>query len=181
MTLPSSGLDELRERLADLEEAAEAVERQIEACETRGESLRLLEEMRAFYVGNGSFWEGIKPLDEWTQLSTPEGEWKVRVPFDDQVEHMRNVARQTRLEALAKHTPEQRRERYRELGLRVVAHSREEIEVSGLFDPERIYIPASSSTSPPSQNALRTVRPTGFYTRILEATRGRRQPLRAVW
>jgi len=62
---------------------------------------------------------------------------------------MRNVAHQARLEALAKHTPEERRERYRELDLRVVAHSKEEIEVSGLFDPERIYISAPSSTSPP--------------------------------
>jgi Recombinase zinc beta ribbon domain len=142
-------LDELRERLADLEEAAEAVERQIQACETRGEGLRSLEEMKQFYLGKGSLWEVIKPLDEWTQISTPEGEWKVRVPFDDQVKHMRNVAHQARLEALAKHTPEERRERYRELDLRVVAHSKEEIEVSGLFDPERIYISAPSSTSPP--------------------------------
>jgi hypothetical protein len=41
--------------------------------------------------------------------------------------------------ALADATPEQRRERYASLDLRVVAHSKEELEVSGLFGTEMIY------------------------------------------
>lgn len=65
--------------------------------------------------------------------------------YQNRLHDMRDKARKARLSDLQSATPEERRERYRELELRVVALSKEELEVSGIFGVEKFYIlePAS--------------------------------------
>ncbi len=84
-------------------------------------------------------------LDEWQTMSTPEGEWSVRVSLEDQRQHLRNVAKQARLETLENYTPKQRREAYRDPDLKVQARPEGGIAVSGVFGERTLYITGATS------------------------------------
>ena len=76
------------------------------------------------------------------------GEYRVRVPLEDQRQSFRDVNREATLTALEKFTSEQRRQRYEELELMVTALSKEELSVSGVFDAETVHISEPSSGLP---------------------------------
>jgi hypothetical protein len=109
-------LEELNVKVASLEEQRRSVEEALGAIGDGGQKLRELEEMRNFLSGA---W--VEDLDEWFEVTTPEGTFSVRVPLEDQRLHLRNVAKQAKLRVLEGYTPEQRREAYRDLELKVQA------------------------------------------------------------
>ena len=139
-------LEELGAKLEELEEAREAVERGLEACKNRGSRIAELEEARDLFSFRGAFWEELEELDEWTTVDGPHGEYRVRVPVEEWKKSYRRMSREASFDALKKFTPEQRREKYRELELKVTALSKEELSVSGVFDTERLYISEPSPT-----------------------------------
>jgi len=139
-------LEELGAKLEELEEVTKAVERELEACKNRGERVRQLEETQDLFAFRGASWGWLEETGEWTTVDTPDGEYQVRFFPDEFKTSLREAGREGALRGLKQFTPEQRRQRYRELELRVVAHSKEEIEVNGLFDTETVYISASSPT-----------------------------------
>ncbi len=135
-------VDELRGRQHQLDEAKEAALREIDLCENRGARLRKLVDLRDRLRRRADIWNRL--MDENPDLPQNvigDMPWS-NDPF----------ARAQR-EALDNATPEQRRERYVSLELRVDAHSREELEVSGLFGTEMIY------TWDPSPRPRRTTTP----------------------
>lgn len=81
--------------------------------------LRILEEAREFCTLGGPFWEEVAKLDDWTRVSTPQGEWTVRVPLEDQKQSVRNILQETRLAQLKKASPKERHALYRRLRVRV--------------------------------------------------------------
>ena len=144
-------LDELRPRLLQVEEAREDVLRQIEASERRGERVRALETLRAGYSGD---------LMRDAFADQPDA------PVDEIQDRFMQAVREKRRErVLDAYTSEQRRERYEALELRVVAHSKEELEISGVFGRETLYICEPSRrprrTTTPSSSSSRTASRSG--------------------
>ena len=146
-------LDELGAKLAELEEARHALERELEACRNRGARLAELEAMRDFWSGSGELWETLDEIREWTATQHPDETaalYQTRLlaveNYKDRLHDMQDKARKARLSDLHNATPEQRRQQYEELELRVIAYSKEELEVSGVcFGPERFYICGTSN------------------------------------
>jgi DNA invertase Pin-like site-specific DNA recombinase len=122
---------ELRGRQAQLDEAKEAVLREMDLCENRGERLRSLVDLRDRLRQRAAIWNWLMEehpdLLEYVADGSP-------MPWDNDA-----FARAQR-EALSNATPEQRREHYLSLELRVDARSKEELEISGIFGRELVYI-----------------------------------------
>jgi hypothetical protein len=149
-------LAELEAKLSELEDAWQIIERELEACKDRGSRIRELEEAREFFACRGAFWEQLEELDGWTMVDDPDGEYGVHLTVEGWKSSFRRMRREAAFDALAKFTPEQRRQRYEELELRVTALSNEELEINGIFDTERLYIseslssPLCTQTTPPA-------------------------------
>lgn len=120
--------EELGDRLRQVEESREAVKREIDANEHRSKRLRDLMQYRDVLVKRVGLWNGRS--EEYSDL---EGCIIGSMPWHNDA--FAPVSR----EQSARVTPEQRQQHYRELELRVVAHSKEELEVSGIFGTELIY------------------------------------------
>jgi hypothetical protein len=118
-------VDELRARQEQLEGAKQAILDEIDANENRGERLRHLIELRDKVRYRAERWYAL--LEEYSDLGSPP-------PWEDDA--FASVWR----DAFGKATPEQRHARYRELELRVEAHSKDELEISGVFGKEMLYI-----------------------------------------
>jgi hypothetical protein len=148
-------LEELGLKLRELEEARDAVERELEACTNRGERVRYLEGLRTMFTGEWvQYCVGEKPtepenmrfngvtleaIEEWRD----EGREVLATFWKENGQKAWARAERAKLE---EYTPEERHERYQELELRVIAHSKEELEISGVcFGPERIYICETSN------------------------------------
>ena len=141
-------VDELRGRQHQLDEAKEAALREIDLCENRGVRLRKLVDLRDRLRQRADIWNRL--MDENPDLPQNvigDMPWS-NDPF----------ARAQR-EALDNATPEQRRERYVSLELRVDAHSKDELEVRGLFGRETLY------TCEPSRRPRRTTTPSSPSSR----------------
>lgn len=123
-------VDELRGRQQQLEEAKEAILRELDLCENRGARLRSLLELRDRLRRRGTIWSGL--LEKPPDLLKYAAECSPR-PWENDA--FAPAQRQT----LDNATPEQRREHYLSLGLRVDARSKEELEISGIFGREVLY------------------------------------------
>ena len=121
----------LRAQLSEIELAKEEVLRQLDASGNHGGRLRQLIDLRNRLQQRVAIWGRL--LQEHPDLPqyVVEG---APVPWENDV-----FARAQR-EALENATPEQRREHYLSLGLRVEARSKEELEVSGPFGRKIVYI-----------------------------------------
>lgn len=137
-------LQELGVKLTGLEEAREAIERELEACRNRTERICALEEGRDTFAFRGPFWEELEALKEPDGWTKAEGPYGARIPVEEWKSHYQQVSREAVFDALKTFTPEQRRERYGELELKATALSKEELEISGVFDPETVYISETS-------------------------------------
>jgi hypothetical protein len=85
-------------------------------------------------------------LDEWTTITTPEGERKVRVPLEDQKRSFRNISRQVMSEHLENALPEERHRTYRRYKVRVVAKPDGSVYMSGALGGELLFgTPETSS------------------------------------
>jgi Recombinase zinc beta ribbon domain len=154
-------LDELGPKLTELEEARNAIERELEACKNRGSRIAELKAMRDFWAMRGELWETLDELREWTAVQHPNetaARYQMRIlvaeDYNNHLHRVRDKARKARLSELQNATPEPRRQQYEELELRVTAYSKEEYEVAGVcFDPERFYICATSH-SPSTTSTL---------------------------
>jgi hypothetical protein len=126
---------ELDEYLAGIEERRQEIDRALEDLRGRGERLRVLEETRRAYA-EPTAW-ARDTVDGWIRDNpdiavTSEEEYAAQVAIlvgDYAPERLRAV-RRSNLDRL---TAEQRHERYREIELRVDAHSKEELEITGVF------------------------------------------------
>ena len=166
-------VEELRARQGELEAAREDLLRQMQHCEGRGERLRKLVAYRDLLSRRADAWNNLlaehPDLPEyvipWDKLP-PELRERMTgpMPWDNDPFARAQVA------ALADATPEQRRERYASLELRVVAHSKEELEVSGLFRTEMIY------TCNPSPRPQGTTTPSSASTWIGSSSRAAGSP-----
>jgi DNA invertase Pin-like site-specific DNA recombinase len=149
-------VEELRARQGELEAAREGLLRQMEHCEGRGERLRKLVAYRDRLAQRAEAWNNLlaeqpdlpKYVIPWENL-LPE----VRERMNGPMPWHNDPFAQAQSAVLADATPEQRRKRYASLELRVVAHSKDELEVSGLFGTEMIY------TCNPSPRRRRTTTP----------------------
>jgi site-specific DNA recombinase len=135
-------VDELRDRQEQLEEAQAAVLREIDATEHRGERLRRLEDLRDRLRQRTAIWDRL--LEEHPDLPQyvvgPERNPALAEHIVGPMPWHNDAFARARREALENATPEQRREHYRELELRVDAHSKDELEVTGIFGRETLYI-----------------------------------------
>ena len=129
-------VEELRARQGELEAARKDLLRQMQRCEGRDERLRKPVAYRDLLSRRVDAWNNL-PAEHpdlpgyvipWEKLP-PEVRERMTgpMPWDNDPFARAQVA------ALADATPEQRRERYASLELRVVAHSKDELEVIGLF------------------------------------------------
>ena len=66
--------EELRSKVVKLDDERKTIEKDLARTRERGSRLRQLEELREFLAFRGPFWEEIAVLDEWTTITTPEGE-----------------------------------------------------------------------------------------------------------
>jgi len=129
-------MDELKAKLGDIAEDREGILRGIEACVHRGERIRELVALRESLQRRAGAWGGL--MDKHPDLGdhvVGDPPW-ASDPFA--------AAGRESLEAC---TPQQRREHYLSLELRVDVRSPEELEISGIFGKETIYTCASSSPS----------------------------------
>ena len=147
-------VDELRARQQQLDEAKEAVLRELDLCEHRGEGLRKLVAYRDVLGRRADAWNNL--LSEHPDLPkyvVGDMPWQ-NDPF----------ARAQR-EALENSRPEERRVHYEDLELRVVALSKDELEISGVFGSEVLYIcnplPRPRRTTTPSSSSSRTASRSG--------------------
>jgi hypothetical protein len=147
-------VDELRARQQQLDEAKEAVLRELDHCEHRGEGLRKLVAYRDVLGRRADAWNNL--LSEHPDLPkyvVGDMPWQ-NDPF----------ARAHR-EALENSRPEERRVHYEDLELRVVALSKDELEISGVFGSEVLYIcnplPRPRRTTTPSSSSSRTASRSG--------------------
>jgi DNA invertase Pin-like site-specific DNA recombinase len=136
-------LNELGDRLKQLDDARGAILREIDANENRGERLQRLVGLRDRLGQRAAIWDRL-------QETIPDLE-KIAVPWEQIPPEVRermigpmpwhnDAYAVARKEALENATPEERHAHYRELELRVVARSKEELEISGVFGEELIYI-----------------------------------------
>ncbi len=136
-------LNELGDRLAQLDEARQAILREIDAHQNRGERLRRLVGLRDRLGERADIWEGYK--EEFPDYEKRAASWwevppEVREGFIGPMPWHWDAYALSRKEELDNATPEERHAHYRELELRVVARSKEELEISGVFGEELIYI-----------------------------------------
>ncbi len=124
-------VDELRGRHRQLEEAKEAILRELTLCENRGARLRSLLELRDRLRRRTTIWSGL--LEEPPNLLKYSAEDSPRPRESDA---FTRAQRQT----LDNATPKQRRELYLSLRLRVNARSKKELEISGIFGREVLYL-----------------------------------------
>ncbi|HEV8044602.1 MAG TPA: zinc ribbon domain-containing protein, partial [Rubrobacter sp.] len=124
--------ERFEQRLRAIEERREATERELEAWGRRGERMHALEAMRDAYSGE---------LMRDAFADHPDA------PVNEIQERFMERVRVTRKEkVLDQYTPEQRHQLYREHEVRVEAKSKDELEVSGVFGSELLYIGAGSSS-----------------------------------
>lgn len=135
-------VEELWARQGELEAARNDLLRQMDHCEGRGERLRKLVAYRDLLSRRADAWNSL--LSEHPALPEYVIPWEklppeVRERMTGPMPWDNDPFARAQGAALADATPEQRREHYASLELRVVAHSKEELEVSGLFGTEMIY------------------------------------------
>jgi site-specific DNA recombinase len=138
---------ELDEMLAGIEERRQEIDRSLVHLRERGERLRMLEETRQAYAQPEAW--ARDAVDGWIR-DDPDTDYDVpTLILDDRTGepmslYEANVAilagdyaperlRTIRRDNLNRFTAERRHERYREMALRVVAHSKEELEITGVF------------------------------------------------
>ena len=136
-------VNELRHRQEELEEAKEAILREIDATEHRGERLRRLVDLLDRLRQRAAIWDRL--LEEHPDLSEYVIPWEklppeVRERMTGPMPWHNDAFARSQREALENATPEERHTRYRELELRVDAHSKDELEVTGIFGREMVYI-----------------------------------------
>jgi hypothetical protein len=126
---------ELDEYLAGLEERRQEIDRSLEHLRERGERLRVLEETRRAYA-EPTAW-ARDTVDGWIRddpdaagMSEQMYEAQVAMLAGDYAPERLRAMRRSNLDRL---TAEQRHQRYREVELRVVAHSKEELEITGVL------------------------------------------------
>lgn len=113
---------ELDAYLNELDEIRASIDESLVRSRSRGENLRTLEALRDAYAGD---------LMREAFAGQPDA------PVDEIQQRFMEVTREKRRERiLDAYTPEQRAQRYRELGLGVRVFSRDEMEVSGVFGAE---------------------------------------------
>lgn len=152
-------MDELRHRQEELEEAKAAILREIDATENRGERLRRLVDLLDRLRQRAAIWDRL--LEEHPDLSEYVIPWEklppeVRERMTGLMPWHNDAFALSQREALENATPEERHARYRELELRVEARSKDELEVTGIFGREMVYIcdplprrrPAATTSSP---------------------------------
>ncbi len=137
-------VDELNATRSRLDEDKEAVLRQMDLCENRGERLQRLVSFRDTLTKRADAWTSL--LEEHPDLLQYAAEGSP-MPWDT------DPFAQAQRRELENDTPEGRRERYLSLELRVVAHAEGELEVSGIFGREVLY------TWDPSSRPRRTTTP----------------------
>ncbi len=139
----------LRGRQAQLDEAKEAVLREMDLYENWGERLRSLEQLRYVLSVRANTWNRVMEVypDELR-----EAIWDTPWEYDPFASAER--------EQLENSTPEERRVHYDGLELRVVALSKDELQVSGIFGRETLYIcnpsPRPRDTTTRSSASTRT-------------------------
>ena len=138
---------ELDEMLAGIEERRQEIDRALEDLRGRGERLRVLEETRRAYAEPTAWardtvdgWISDDPdtnydaptliLDDRTGEPMSLYDANVAMLAGDYAPERLKAIRRSNLDRL---TAKQRHERYREMELRVVAHSKEELEITGVF------------------------------------------------
>lgn len=136
-------VDELRARQEQLEEAKEAILHEIDATEHRGERLRRLVDLLDRLRQRVAVWERL--VEEYPDLSEYVVPWEklppeVRERMTGPMPWHNDAFARSQREALESATPEERHARYRELELRVDARSKDELEVTGIFGREMVYI-----------------------------------------
>jgi hypothetical protein len=136
-------VEELRGKQHQLDEAKEAILHEMDLCENRGEKLRRLVAFRDRIQQRAAAWNNL--LDEHPglpQYVVGDMPW-ANDPFA-----------RTQKQALEHATPEQRQDHYLSLRMRVDAHPKDELEISGKFGSEVLYIcdpsPRPQGTTIPS-------------------------------
>ena len=161
-------VDELRARQQQLEEAKEAVLREVDLCESRGEGLRKLVAYRDLLKRRADAWNNL--LSEHPDLPEYVIPWdklppEVRERMSGPMPWHNDAFARAQREALENSTPEERRVHYEDLELRVVALSKDELEISGVFGNEVLYIcnpsPRPRPTTTPSSPSLPTASRSG--------------------
>jgi site-specific DNA recombinase len=158
-------VDELRHRQEELEEAKEAILREIDATEHRGERLRRLVDLLDRLRQRAAIWDRL--LEEHPDLSEYVIPWEklppeVRERMTGPMPWHNDAFARSQREALENATPEERHARYRELELRVDAHSKDELEVTGIFGREMVYIWNPLPRPPRTATTSSASSPTGW-------------------
>jgi hypothetical protein len=133
--------DRLKRKLRELAEQRETAERELSACRGRGEHVRRLEVLREFYAEPAEAMRNVIeraraksqddiPADVWDETARDVMEKWERGGYVE-----RGVTR-----ALAEHTPEQQRERYDELMLRLTVEPSGEFRATGVFGEEVPFV-----------------------------------------
>jgi hypothetical protein len=133
----------LRHRQEELEEAKEAILREIDATEHREERLRRLLDLLDRLRQRAATWDSL--LEEHPDLSERVIPWEklppeVRERMAGPMPWHNDAFARAHMESLENATPEERHARYQELELRVEARSKDELEVTGIFGRETVYI-----------------------------------------
>jgi DNA invertase Pin-like site-specific DNA recombinase len=147
-------VNELHGRQHQLDEAKEAILREMDLCENRGERLRRLVAFRDRLRQRAAAWNSLlEEHPDLPQYVVGDMPW-ANDPFA-----------RAQKQALENATPEQRRDHYLSLELRVDAHSKDELEISGIFGSEVLYIcnpsPRPRRTTTPSSSSSRTTSRSG--------------------
>ncbi len=126
---------ELDEMLAGIEERRQEIDHALEDLRGRSERLRMLEETRRAYA-EPTAW-ARDTVDGWIR-DDPDAAGMSEQMYEAQVamlagDYAPERLRTIRRDNLNRFTAERRHERYREMELRVVAHSKEELEITGVF------------------------------------------------
>lgn len=159
-------VDELNATRSRLDEDKEAVLRQMDLCENRGERLQRLVSFRDTLTKRADAWTSL--LEEHPDLPEYAIPWEnlppeVRERMTGPMPWQNDPFARAQREALEDSSPEARRVHYDDLELRVVAHPEGELEVTGIFGREVLYTWDLSSrqrrtTTPSSRSSPTTSR-----------------------